>query len=332
MTVLSTPGPAAAPPRKPFLSLQLRLMVALSLSFLVLFVVLFAVLLRVLETQQLSQAQGDLRHVLQKVASQVNGTEVAGLYGLGNELVSDYWKDPSYLKNFGGLAEISDTDPRAFPFAYVQQDGRYELVASAAGHEAPLPAAPAALAAGLNPGTQGTFVTSAPLQQNGYFLIGTVPVKDAAGQIICAMGVKFRIDYVYNAFLQVRSRAFQVMVALYLALLALFSSISRRFARPVATLAHELQAMREGDYQRNFSHLRRGPFGDEVSMLTEVFEDLLSKVARREQTLVREVQALHIEIDLNKREQQVSEIVDSQSFLSLREKARAMRERRVKVS
>ncbi|AWN22526.1 hypothetical protein DKM44_04145 [Deinococcus irradiatisoli] len=328
MTVSATPA-LVVPPRKLFLSLQLRLMLALSLSFLVLFVVLFAVLLKVLEGQQLSQAQSDLRHVLQKAVSQANGDDLAGLYGLGNELVSEYWKDPSYLKSFAGLRDISDTDPRAFPFAYVQQDGQFKLVASAAGHAAALPDAPAtALAAGLNPATEGAFVTPSPLNQDGYFLIGTLPIKNAAGEVICAMGMRFAIDYVYNAYLQVRAHALQVMVGLYLALLVLFSWISRHFSRPVAVLASEVQAIREGEYQRNFAHLRRGPFSDEVGTLTEVFEDLLARVSRREQTLVREVQALKIEIDQNKRERQVAEVVETEGFVRLREKARAMRERR----
>jgi|GEM_PF-3546072 len=305
-------------------------MLALSLSFLALFVLVFAVLLRVLEQGQLNQARGDLEHVVKKVAAQVNGAEVAQLYGPDGNLLPNYWKNPLYLKNFGGLKEIFDTDPRAFPFAYIREDDKFELVASPTGRKAVLPSDPTALAAGLLPTSSAVFLSAAPIHQDGHFLTGTIPVKDLSGKVVCAMGVSLRIDYVYNAFLQVRDRSWQVMIALYLALLLLFTYISRRFTQPVSSLALEMRAIREGDYQRNFSHLRRSPFRDEVSTLSEVFEDLLSRVSHREQTLVQQVQDLRIEIDAGKRASQVAEIVESEGFVDLREKARVMRERRAR--
>ena len=327
MTLSSTSTPNLSS-SKPFLSLRTRLMAALSLSFLALFVLIFVVLLRALETGQLNQARNDLEHVVQRVAAQVDGEEVAQLYGPDGELVPDYWKNPLYLKNFSGLKEVNSTDPRAFPFAYIRKGGNFELVASPNGRKATLPNDPIALAAGLQPSSSAAFLSEIPIYQEGPFLIGTVPVKDASGRVVCAMGVSFRIDYVYNAFVQVRDRSWQVMVGLYLALLVLFTFISRRFSQPVSRLALEMRTIREGDYQRNFSHLRRSPFRDEVSTLSEVFEDLLLRVSHREQTLVQEVQNLRIEIDAGKRASQVAEILESEGFIDLREKARAMRERR----
>jgi hypothetical protein len=315
---------------KPFFSLHIRLMSALSLSFLALFLLIFVVLLRALETGQLNQARVDLEHVVQRVAAQVDGEEVAQLYGPDGELVPDYWKNPLYLKNFAGLKEVNSTDPRAFPFAYIGEGGKFELVASPTGRQATLPNDPIALAAGLLPSSSAAFLSEIPIHQQGHFLTGTVPIKDSSGRVVCAMGVSFRIDYVYNAFLQVRDRSWQVMGVLYLALLVLFTFISRRFSQPVSRLALEMRTIREGDYQRNFSHLRRSPFRDEVSTLSEVFEDLLSRVSQREQTLVQEVQDLRIEIDAGKRASQVAEIVESEGFIDLREKARAMRERRAR--
>ena len=351
MTVSSLAPTLEGSPSKPFLSLRTRLMLALSLSFLALFVLVFAVLLKVLEQGQLNQARGDLEHVVKKVAAQVNGAEVAQLYGPDGNLLPNYWKNPLYLKNFGGLKDIFDTDPRAFPFAYIRREDKFELVASPpsqsdenawemggesnaspilVGRSGTLPADPVALAAGLQPGSSAAFLSQTPTHQEGHFLVGTVPVKDLSGKVVCAMGVSLRIDYVYNAFLQVRDRSWQMMVALYLALLLLFTYISRRFSQPVSRLALEMRAIREGDYQRNFSHLRRSPFRDEVSTLSEVFEDLLFRVSHREQTLVQQVQDLRIEIDASKRASQVAEIVESEGFLDLREKARVMRERRAR--
>ena len=65
---------------------------------------------------------------------------------------------------------------------------------------------------------------------------------------------------------------------------------------------------------------------DEVDKLASVFELMVSKVYTREQNLRARVQQLEIMIDQTKRESQVAQIVESDFFQGLREKAQAMRE------
>ena len=65
---------------------------------------------------------------------------------------------------------------------------------------------------------------------------------------------------------------------------------------------------------------------DELGQLARVFEKMAKEIQAREIELKRQVVALKIQIDQKKRESQVSEIVDSDFFQGLREKARVMRD------
>jgi HAMP domain-containing protein len=65
---------------------------------------------------------------------------------------------------------------------------------------------------------------------------------------------------------------------------------------------------------------------DELGQLARVFEKMAKEIQSREMELKRQVVALKIQIDQKKRESQVNEIVDSDFFQGLREKARIMRE------
>src|SRR5690606_16014272 len=65
-----------------------------------------------------------------------------------------------------------------------------------------------------------------------------------------------------------------------------------------------------------------------LSALAGEFVTMASRVREREQALEREVEQLRIEVDAAKRERQVSEIVDTEFFASLRDKAASMRNKR----
>ena len=67
-------------------------------------------------------------------------------------------------------------------------------------------------------------------------------------------------------------------------------------------------------------------FPDEIGILQSVFKAMVNKVYQREQSLRRTVEELKIQIDESKRKKQVDEIVDSDFFQSLQEKAARMRE------
>ena len=67
---------------------------------------------------------------------------------------------------------------------------------------------------------------------------------------------------------------------------------------------------------------------DEINTLSGVFTIMVDKVHQREQALRQQVEELKIEIDENKRQKQVSEIVESDFFQQLQERARTLRQRK----
>ncbi len=67
---------------------------------------------------------------------------------------------------------------------------------------------------------------------------------------------------------------------------------------------------------------------DELGQLARVFVRMAGEVAAREAKLRQEIHTLRIEIDESQKARQVSEITETEYFQTLREKARALRDRR----
>ena len=103
--------------------------------------------------------------------------------------------------------------------------------------------------------------------------------------------------------------------------------LSSALTRPISRLSHIAERIGEGDYDQDLpqstSRLR-----DEINTLSGVFAIMVDKVRLREQALRQQVEELKIEIDEAKRQKQVSEIVDSDFFQGLQERAHTMRQRK----
>jgi nitrate/nitrite-specific signal transduction histidine kinase len=104
--------------------------------------------------------------------------------------------------------------------------------------------------------------------------------------------------------------------------------VSNQLTRPVIALTRAAARIGEGDYKQDLAHLTQVNFQDEISTMADVFTIMVGKVYQREQTLIKQVEELRIEIDDTKRKKQVSEIVESEFFQDLQAKSRAMRRRR----
>ncbi|HML24680.1 MAG TPA: hypothetical protein PKD09_23705, partial [Aggregatilinea sp.] len=65
--------------------------------------------------------------------------------------------------------------------------------------------------------------------------------------------------------------------------------------------------------------------GDELGDLARGFQDMRREVQRREVRLTQQVEQLRIEINASQRDQQVSEITETDYFQQLQSKVRALR-------
>ncbi len=110
--------------------------------------------------------------------------------------------------------------------------------------------------------------------------------------------------------------------------------VSHRISRPLMEISGVAQMVGKGDFGTLVDSLKSGGEAgdlgkqDEVGQLREHFNTMVSEVYQREETLKRRVQELEIAIDEEKRKEQVEEIVGTDFFRDLRQKAKVMRARR----
>ena len=98
----------------------------------------------------------------------------------------------------------------------------------------------------------------------------------------------------------------------------------RKMTDPLTQITRAAESVEKGNYDLE-------PLGgvsgrkDELGRLSRVFEQMAGKVQEREKKLQTQVEELQIKIDHEKQAQDVSEIVETEYFRSLKEKARKFR-------
>jgi nitrogen fixation/metabolism regulation signal transduction histidine kinase len=104
--------------------------------------------------------------------------------------------------------------------------------------------------------------------------------------------------------------------------------VAQSISRPLLRLTRAAKQMEEGKLSvEQAGELKATPGGDEVTRLSQIFGQMAQEVIQREQMLRQQVRELQIMVDQSKRDQQVAEIVDSDFFQDLQERAKAMRDR-----
>ncbi len=104
--------------------------------------------------------------------------------------------------------------------------------------------------------------------------------------------------------------------------------MARSISKPLVNLGGAARAMEQGELTiEQAAELRVSEGNDEVAQLSRTFGKMAQEVIQREQDLRKHVQELQIIIDEHKRSDQVKEIVESDFFRDLKQKARTMRER-----
>ncbi|NTW97837.1 MAG: HAMP domain-containing protein, partial [Oscillochloris sp.] len=130
---------------------------------------------------------------------------------------------------------------------------------------------------------------------------------------------------------QRRGMEFQMLLvilgtAVGVVLVAVF--VTRTISAPVRRLGQAAQALERGEMAEEIlDSLQRRRIRDEVSDLASVFRGMAEQVIKRERTLKQQIVALNIQIDDQKKRQQVESITETDYFQSLRASAGNMRRR-----
>lgn len=122
--------------------------------------------------------------------------------------------------------------------------------------------------------------------------------------------------------------AFTVLLSL-LFTVANAGMVAQSMSRPLLRLTEAARQMQAGHLSRSQASTLEATEGeDEIGRLSKMFGKMAVEVIDREAALRAEVAQLRIEIDEAKKAHQVEEIVGSDYFKDLQEKARRMRDRR----
>jgi HAMP domain-containing protein len=104
--------------------------------------------------------------------------------------------------------------------------------------------------------------------------------------------------------------------------------VTNTISAPVRRLGQAAEALERGQLAEEIlDGLERRRVRDEVSDLASVFKGMAEQVIRRERTLKQQIAALNIQIDDQKKRQQVESITETDYFQSLRSSAGQMRRR-----
>ncbi len=332
------------PARRIFISLRFKLLIGFTLLFSVVFAAAFYWFYNYATTSALGRVAEDLTDTLLGAAAGIDGDELRALYteGACAEGGADgcYPPDERYWRQVAWLDRVHQVEPRAEPYTYIKGTAEKEMIfltSAGAVRDPPFGAKfleryiandPTANFQGLN----ATTLETTPYDDEfGSWISGYTPVFDSKGEVVAALGIDFRADYVRQVQAGIRDQVVLAFVITYAVLFVLVYLVSSAFTGPIIRLTRAADQIGEGAYEQGLNSLAANRtddvFPDEIESLSEVFQSMVNKVYQREQTLRRQVAELKIEIDEVKRQKQVSEIVDTDFFQDLQAKARVMRER-----
>lgn len=162
---------------------------------------------------------------------------------------------------------------------------------------------------------------------DGEWITTYSPIKQG-DRIVGAIGVDIKASYVRDVQGGIIRNGLFAFVILYVLIFVLVYLMTGIVTRPIVKLAEVSQQIGEGNYDQDLDTINSNKnWQDEIDTLINTFKIMIGKVAQREQNLRVRVQQLEIMIDESKREKQVQEIVDSDFFQDLQQKAQAVRNR-----
>jgi hypothetical protein len=165
-------------------------------------------------------------------------------------------------------------------------------------------------------------------QAFGNWITTYMPLTDAAGNNIGAIGVDISADYVGEVRRGILNSGAIAFVSSYILITILVFITSGVITRPLLNLTEIAEQIGEGNYGEDISSLTtQGRYIDEIDKLSSVFEVMVGKVQKREETLRKRVKQLEIIVDNTKRQDEVKQIVESDFFQELQGKVQSMRKR-----
>ncbi|HNT54278.1 MAG TPA: HAMP domain-containing protein [Anaerolineaceae bacterium] len=327
-------------PKGFYMSLRLKLIISLTLLFTVAFAGIFYWFYNFVSDQTWNLIKADAQNTLAGALEGIDGDEFEAFVNEAPVNADHYTDDPRYWEHVQWLYHVHEVEPRAFVYTYIAGAEPNEVVyiGSHGAVLTPPKGAPfkfsepnsTLLTQGLSgPIVNESFNTSTGEDDFGNWGVTTcTPIKNSKGEIVGALGIDFQTDYVTKVQDTLLKLLLAVFGVIYVGFFLLIWFYSNSLARPITRLTQIARQIGDGHYDQNLEALTKVRLRDEIGILAEVFDIMVNKVEHREQTLRQEVQRLQIEIDETKRQNQVNEIVETEFFQELVNRAQEMRERK----
>ena len=322
-----------------FISLRIRLLIGFTLLFTIAFALAYYWFYSYTTKWAMASIESDLRQTLLGTIRGINGDDFEKMVATDQPDASGVPStDPYYQAHQNWLLTVYNLEPRAFgTYTYIQGPNPNEILWIGDDYRVVRPQTATKYKESYTPGpgsvilqglTRDTVNMNIYQDQWGEWASAYGPILNSKGQVVGAVGIDFKADYVRQVQQGIVNNIVLAFGVTYLGLFVLVYFASRIFTAPLANLAKAAGHIGEGeyaDYSDDLEAISKGYFLDEISLLARDFGAMASKVYQREQMLRHQVEELKIEIDENKRKDQVSEIVETDFFRDLQDKARTMR-------
>jgi HAMP domain-containing protein len=344
---MTTLAQQAIPGKKgTFVSVRIKLLIAFGLLFGIIYAVTFYWFLQFASQRAIDRLGEDLTVLIEAAADQINGDELKALYLEADPETLE--SDPRYIRHMEALETLKDIDPRATTYTIVAVNlpREYAMVTDAGQRRTPDNPVTAhfrdeLILEEIPPGFPELFETERPASgdhvtylllepysdEYGQWVSGYTVIWDSEGQPVGILGADYDASFYETVRRDVATAAVPAFTITYIAVFSAVWALASLLARPIRTLGNMASRVGEGDYNQDFSKVSAGSFQDEINTLATVLSGMVEKVRTREETLKRQVAELKIEIDEVKQKSAVSEIVDSDFFKELQNKASEIRNR-----
>ena len=228
-----------------FVSLRLKLLVGFTLLSGIALVVAFYWFYRSTTEQVMARIRDNMVATLNGAIAGVDGDEFIALAREGIPREDGLTDDPRYWRHLAWLETVHNIEPRAYPYTYVKGDEPKEVLfigdilvitqleKSAAFRESYISKG------GMWGGLTGPNLKMSPyVDPWGSWVSAYAPIKDSKGELVGAMGIDFRADYVHQVQWAILGQALVVFAITYITLFVLVFLLSGALTRPTLALNH----------------------------------------------------------------------------------------------
>ena len=263
-------------PKVIFVSIRLKLLIGFTLVFTLVFAVVFYWFYQFATELAMNRITQDLVDTLVGAVQLIDGDKLQELYLNVQSDPSGYPADSRYWEQVQILWAIKTVEPRASLYTYIQGEKPGELIfitSVGALNDPPYGAQylehwitenvgpnlsglreitlqdtpPGKITNGCAFGSSGCKII--PYKDDfGSWVSAFAPIKNSKSEVVAAVGIDFRADYVDQVQREILRGVYTAFVITYASLFILVYFISRIFTQPILTLTKTAQKIDEGDF------------------------------------------------------------------------------------